>query len=66
MNREYVKIYHSYSHAWSGIQFADILAGSFFQKFEKNDSQFVDLLKLDTMSVEAKLLLDGTFKKKKN
>jgi len=62
-NNRYVKIYHSYSHSWSGIQFADIIAWSFFQKFEKDDSQFVDLLKLDIIHVEAKLPLNRILKK---
>lgn len=40
-------IYHSYSHSWSGLQFADILAWACFQKFEHNDSKFIDLVKLE-------------------
>ena len=42
-----IKIEHSYSHAWSGLQFADILAWSCFQKFEHNDGEYVDLIKLE-------------------
>lgn len=42
-----VKIDHSYSHNFSGLQFADILAWICFQKFEHNDSSFVDLLKIE-------------------
>lgn len=41
------KIEHSYSHNWSGLQFADILAWACFQKFEKNDSSFIDLLNIE-------------------
>lgn len=40
-------IEHSYSHSWSGLQFADILAWSCFQKFEHNNSDYVDLVKID-------------------
>lgn len=40
------KIEHSYSHSWSGLQFADMLAWACFQKFEHNDNSYVDLLKI--------------------
>ena len=40
------KIFHSYSHGWSGLQFADLLAWSCFQKFERNNPKFLDLIKL--------------------
>lgn len=40
-------IFHSYSHSWSGIQFADVLAWACFQKFEHNNAEYVDLVKLD-------------------
>ncbi|MEK6887429.1 MAG: DUF3800 domain-containing protein [Candidatus Aenigmatarchaeota archaeon] len=40
-------IEHSYSHAWSGLQFADILAWSCFQKFEHSNSEYIDLIKLE-------------------
>ncbi|SCG86914.1 putative protein (plasmid) [Methanobacterium congolense] len=43
-NNRKVEIYHSESHAWSGLQFADIIAGSYFQKFEHDDGICVDLL----------------------
>ena len=42
-----VKIDHSYSHSWSGLQFADILAWSCFQKFEHNNNEYIDLIKLE-------------------
>lgn len=41
------KIEHSYSHAWSGLQFADILAWSCFQKFEFDSEGFVDTLTIE-------------------
>lgn len=41
------KIEHSYSHNWSGLQFADILAWACFQKFEHNNSEFINLLKIE-------------------
>lgn len=40
-------IYHSYSHSWSGLQFADMLAWACFQKFEHTNSEFVDLIKIE-------------------
>lgn len=46
-NGRKVKIHHSNSNAWSGIQFADILAGAYFQKFEHEDSHCVDLINLN-------------------
>lgn len=39
-----VSIHHSYSQSWSGLQFADILAWSCFQKFEHENSEYTDLL----------------------
>lgn len=40
------EINHSYSHSWHGLQFADILAWSCFQKFEHSNSAFVDMLEI--------------------
>lgn len=40
-------IYHSYSHSWSGLQFADLLSWSCFQKFEHNNNEYVDIIKLE-------------------
>lgn len=42
-----ITIEHGYSHAWSGLQFADMLAWACFQKFEHNNSAYVDLIKLE-------------------
>ena len=42
-----VSISHSYSHAWSGLQFADVLAWACFQKFEHSNPEFTDLLKIE-------------------
>jgi hypothetical protein len=47
-----VVIFHSYSQSWSGLQFADILAWSGFQKFEHNNSEYVELLKLEQESYQ--------------
>ena len=35
--------HHSYSHSFSGLQFADFLAWSVFQKEERNNSDYVNL-----------------------
>jgi len=48
---ENFSIFHSYSHKWSGIQFADIFAWSYFQKYEKNNPEFVELIKLETVVI---------------
>lgn len=42
-----IKIEHSYSHAWSGLQFADMLAWACFQKFEHSNSEYIDLIRLE-------------------
>jgi len=42
-----VEIYHSYSQSWSGLQFADLLAWSAFQKFEHGDGSYMDILELE-------------------
>ena len=42
-----ITIEHSYSHNFSGLQFADILAWACFQKFEHNNNEFVDILKIE-------------------
>jgi hypothetical protein len=42
-----VKIHHSYSHSWSGLQFADLIAWSCFQKFEHGNSEYIDLIGLE-------------------
>ncbi|MHA1827131.1 MAG: DUF3800 domain-containing protein [Candidatus Heimdallarchaeaceae archaeon] len=39
-----VRIFHSYSHSWSGLQFADILAWSAYQKVTFNNSEYIDLI----------------------
>lgn len=42
-----IEIHHSYSHSWSGLQFADILAWSAFQKVEHGNSEYIDMLKVE-------------------
>lgn len=39
-----VKIEHSYSHSWSGLQFADILAWAAFQKVNNNNPEYSDII----------------------
>ncbi len=41
-----VTIQHSYSHAWSGLQFADLLAWAAFQKVEHSNPEYIDILKI--------------------
>lgn len=42
-----ITIEHSYSNAWVGLQFADLLAWCCFQKFEHDDSTYIDDIKLE-------------------
>ncbi len=42
-----IEMYHSYSHAWTGLQFADVLAWSKFQKVEHKNREFMDVLKIE-------------------
>jgi hypothetical protein len=46
-----VTIFHSYSQSWSGIQFADLLSWSCFQRFEREDSSYVDLINGEKLDV---------------
>jgi len=39
------KIHHSNSEKWKGIQFADLIAWSCFQKFERNKTKYLEKLK---------------------
>ena len=42
-----INIEHSYSHCWSGLQFADLLSWSCFQKFEHGNSEYVDIIEAE-------------------
>ena len=42
--RAKIDISHSYSEAWSGLQFADIVAWSIFQKFENSNEKYFDTI----------------------
>ena len=42
-----VEIYHSFSHSWSGLQFADMLAWSYFQKFERETVLVSNIVMVD-------------------
>jgi len=47
-NKNAIKsITHSYSHSWYGLQFADILAWCCFQKFENNNSEYIDKIEIE-------------------
>ena len=41
------QIEHSFSHNFSDLQFADLLAWACFQKFEHDNPEFIDLIKID-------------------
>ena len=40
-------IFHSHSHAWGGLQFADVLAWACFQKFEHNNPAYLDAITIE-------------------
>jgi len=42
-----IEIYHSYSNSWEGLQFVDIIAWSYFQKYERHDNSYVNLIDTD-------------------
>jgi len=46
-----IKIHHSYSHSWEGLQFADLLAWALFQKFEHNNEKYINLVKIDDQDI---------------
>ena len=39
-----VEVYHSWSHAWSGLQIVDFVSWSIFQKYEHNNDSFYKLI----------------------
>lgn len=39
-------IKHSWSHSWRGLQFADVIAWSCFQKFEHGKDKFIDEIRI--------------------
>ena len=40
-------IEHSYSHSWSGLQFADLLAWCCFQKYDKGNVFYLEQLNIE-------------------
>ncbi len=40
------KIFHSNSHSWPGLQFADVLAWACYQKFEYQNPEYLDILNI--------------------
>jgi len=42
-NRQ-VEVYHSWSHSWSGLQIADFVSWTIFQKFEHNDDSYFKII----------------------
>jgi fatty acid-binding protein DegV len=42
-----LEIHHSYSQSWDGLQFADLLAWAMFQKFERGNDEYVDLITIE-------------------
>lgn len=41
-----VEIHHSFSQSWSGLQFADLLAWSAFQRVEKNNFEYSEIIRI--------------------
>ena len=46
-NIDKIKISHSFSHNWDGLQFADLLAWSCFQRFENGKDEYLDILEIE-------------------
>jgi K+-sensing histidine kinase KdpD len=42
-----LSISHSYSQNWAGLQIVDFIAWSAFQKFERNNNEFIDIIKIE-------------------
>ncbi|MDR2967942.1 MAG: DUF3800 domain-containing protein [Methanobacteriaceae archaeon] len=42
-----VEIHHNHSHKHESLQVVDVIAWSFFQKFERENPEFVDLIQLE-------------------
>jgi hypothetical protein len=47
-----IEIYHSVSHSWSGLQFADVLAWIAFQKIERGYEDYIEQLTIETQFFE--------------
>jgi hypothetical protein len=45
-NNYKIKIYHSYSHSYRGLQVADCIAWSYFQLYEYENEEYIKLLEL--------------------
>ncbi|WP_409200313.1 DUF3800 domain-containing protein [Methanobrevibacter sp. DSM 116169] len=43
-----IEIYHSHSHSYKQLQVIDCIAWSYFQKYEYNNSEYINLLNLKT------------------
>ncbi|MBS3106169.1 DUF3800 domain-containing protein [Candidatus Woesearchaeota archaeon] len=48
-----VEIFHSWSHAWPGLQIADVVSWAVFQKFEHGNEEFFKLIeeKIDILRI---------------
>ena len=47
-----INIQHSHSHSYRGLQVVDCVAWSYFQKFENNNDEYVQLSNLKTKIVK--------------
>lgn len=48
VNTKYkINIKHRHSHAWKGLQFADLIAWSYFQKYEHGNDEYINLLEVE-------------------
>lgn len=39
-----IEVYHSWSHAWEGLQIADFVSWAVFQKFEHNNDSYLKII----------------------
>jgi hypothetical protein len=45
-------INHRHSHSWEGLQIADLIAWSYFQKYEHNNEKYINILTVKKISYE--------------
>ena len=57
-----LNIHHSYSHSFSGLQFADLLAWSVYQKEERDNPEYVNLFGFESKFYDFPVKYERLFK----
>jgi hypothetical protein len=53
INSKYkIIINHRHSHSWEGLQIADLIAWSYFQKYEHNNEKYIEILTIEKNAYE--------------